>query len=71
MPTNQEVDILRHSLGLTNAKTSYRNYFNAEPGHSDMPLLRSLIEQGLMYENRHDPKYFHVTEAGIEVATRG
>ncbi len=67
--TPQQIHILKHSLGLTYTKKSYRNYFNAGPGHADMPDIQALVKLGLMEEFSMNPeifpgKYFRVTEAG-------
>lgn len=62
--TPGERAILAHSLGLTNSDKTYRNHFHAEPEHSDMPLLLSLIDKGLMYKNPRVPNYYHVSDAG-------
>jgi hypothetical protein len=64
--TKQERDLLKHSLGLDYNRKSFRNYFNAEPGHSEMPIIQSLITKGLMKQNPRDSNYFHVTDKGIE-----
>ena len=64
--TKEERELIKHSLGLDYNRKSFRNYFNAEPGHSEMPIIQSLISKGLMKQNPRDPYYFHVTEAGIK-----
>lgn len=46
--TTEHLDIMRHSLGTDRQPTPYRNYFCAEDGHSDMPLIRDLMEAGCM-----------------------
>ncbi len=65
--TKDERDLLAHSLGLTASKVSYRNYFNAEPGHGDMPIVESLIAKGLMFQNPRNPYYYHVSDAGYAI----
>jgi hypothetical protein len=64
--TKEERDLMKHSLGLDYNRKSFRNYFNAEPGHSEMPIIQSLIAKGLMKQNPRSPHYFHVTEEGIK-----
>lgn len=41
-----------------------RNYFNADPGHSDMPTLLRLETKGLIYKSK--PGYWHATPDGYE-----
>ena len=60
--TKSERDIMRHSLGLDYGKKPFRNYFIAEPEHSEMPLLQSLVSKGFMIQRGY---YFYVTEAGM------
>lgn len=66
--TSAEIAILRHTLGMVGRRASYRNYFNAEEGHSDMPTLESLVAKGFMDRTRfwHTPgDMFRATEAGV------
>jgi len=61
--TAAERKIMAHSLGMKDGnKRPYRNYFCAEDGHTDMPLIRSLIAKGMMFEGRGG--FYHVTDAG-------
>lgn len=60
--TKSEREIMKHSLGLDYKAKSFRNYFNAEEGHGDMPYLKSLVEKGFMVQRGN---YFFVTEAGM------
>lgn len=67
-----ERHVILHCLGLTRGGKEYRNYFCAEPGHSDWQTLERLVERGLM-RRRHDPVcvggwIFHVTDAGRAIA---
>ena len=77
--TGKELDVLGHSIGInvyharrSNKKSEkklpkefYRNYFNATPGHTDMPILKSLMDRQLMEQNEDNTNYYHVTELGI------
>ncbi len=62
-------DHIRHALGLTNAKKSYRNYFATEPGADTWDDIQELIAEGLMVRGR-DRSWlggliiFHVTDKG-------
>lgn len=69
MADSQQLEILRHSLGLTRSKEAYRNHFVTGPGSDDHPTCMALVEAGLM--KRHQPSAltggddcFSVTEAG-------
>lgn len=72
--TSQEKEILRHTLGLDRGSSAYRNHFVAGPGHSDMPLLESLVAKGLMQQEPTPgfcPKtdlVYSVTSAGKRMA---
>lgn len=48
--TSEKLHILRHSLGLTRAKESYRNWFVTGPGSTDFELCRELVVDGFMRE---------------------
>ena len=68
--TEKEIKVIRHSLGLDYQKEPFRNHFVAGEGHSEMPILESLISKGAMVK-RPDPFdevngnfIFHVTEDG-------
>lgn len=69
--TDQELDVLRHTLGLKRGDVAYRNHFCADVGHEDMPALESLVSKGLM-RKRADPIaagfVFYATAQGIEFA---
>lgn len=64
----KDMDILRHMLGvgshIPKRQWCYRNYFNAEAGHSDMPSLLRLEKHGLVVGGREG--YWHATEAGMK-----
>lgn len=61
-----DMEILRHMLGvgshIPKKQWAYRNYFNAEDGHGDMPSLLRLQADGLVLKGR--PGYWHASEAG-------
>ncbi len=76
-PSTQELEKLKtldlfsgigaYSLGLKSSKKPYRNHFAASPGHSDMPLIESLIAAGAMIAGRTERSgmtFYHVTDAG-------
>jgi len=73
-PTDSEVEILRHTLGLKRGDVAYRNHFCADVGHDDMPQLESLVSKGLM-RKRADPLapgfVYYATAQGIEAARTG
>lgn len=68
----KDMEILRHMLGIGShiprSQHGFRNYFNAEPGHNDMPSLERLVERGLVKQNQLRPDYWHATEDGAKVA---
>ena len=68
--TIQQVEILRHMLGaqthIKKRKWGFRNYFNAENGHDDEPILIQLLKMDLVVRGR--PGYWHCTVAGCVAA---
>lgn len=48
MLNKEHYQILKHTLGLDQKRTAYRNHFCAEEGHADMPLLVDLMKAGFM-----------------------
>lgn len=71
--TDRQRDILRHSLGIKEGDTPYRNHFVTGPGSDDYDDCCALVEQELMIMHRGseisggDP-IFVVTSAGQAVA---
>lgn len=72
--TPEELGILRHTLGLQRPKDTkpYRNYFVADDGHSELPILDALVARGLMERSDRkntlcDAWIYRVTEDGIVV----
>ncbi|CAE6899891.1 hypothetical protein [Paraburkholderia domus] len=73
--TPYQIELLQHTLGLSEQRReSYRNYFVAGHGHSDMRHLEALERSGLM-ERRRSPAFladgdivFAATDAGREAA---
>lgn len=71
--TDEEMQILRHSLGLAydgSGQAMYRDYYcDNVPCSAEMD---SLVEKGLMVRGRKindgQSQYFHVTEAGKKLA---
>jgi hypothetical protein len=69
VPDQRQLDILRHSLGLTRSKTPYRNHFVTGPGSKDHPSCMALVDAGLMERNAPTDlsggmDCFMVTDAG-------
>ncbi len=72
--SKEQLEIMLHTLGLNDPyrKESYRNYFVASSGHSDLPAILWLVSLGMMVE-KHAPGFlengdrvFHVTDKGKE-----
>lgn len=67
--TSEMREIMRHSLGLTRGTEMYRNYFCADDGHADMPIIEQCIVAGLMRAshkiNGGRDTIYVVTESGI------
>jgi hypothetical protein len=63
-----DMNNLRHMLGvgshIPKRDWGFRNYFNAGPGHSDMPSLERLVAAGLAEQFR--PEYWRATIAGMK-----
>lgn len=74
--TPEEIEILRHALGLQRGSREFRNHFVTGPGSIDYEHCEALVDAGLMVKRAGhalsggDPVY-HVTEAGKSVARRG
>jgi hypothetical protein len=72
------LDILRHSLGLKpdGSGQAYRNHFciPVAAEDADARTVKELVGAGLMREgvliNGGQDRYYHVTDAGKEVALR-
>lgn len=71
--TKNQQDILRHALGIEQARREYRNHFVTGPGSDDYADCESLVAAGLMIKRAGsvlsggDPIYL-VTDAGRAVA---
>ena len=65
--TQEQLDLMRHTVGMVGGKKPYRNYFAADEGHCDWELLNGLVEMGLMVK-RNAPlspgSIFHLTDQG-------
>ncbi|TDR54213.1 hypothetical protein [Paenilisteria rocourtiae] len=62
--TQQQVDLMKHALGLDNTKRAYRNHFAAlivNTGDWDNLVKKGLAEKG---ENTGRLIYYHVSELG-------
>ena len=80
--TKEEKQILLHSLGLSNIDfyneylidSPYRNNFYTSENTTDYPIIKSLIEKGLMQDTNKGwekgSRYFIVTEKGIEISKK-
>ena len=65
--TQEQLDLMRHTVGLDRKKTPYRNHLFADDGHVDWLLLTELVEMGLMtkHESPISPDFvFHLTDQG-------
>lgn len=74
-PTQRQIELLWHTLGLCpEQRQSYRNFFDADLAHHDMPDLEALETAGLMARSkppafvRRDAIFFFVTEEGKALA---
>lgn len=74
--TPQQIEILRHALGLLRRSArEYRNHFVAGQGSDDYLNCEALVEAGLMVKREGnaitggDPVYY-VTEAGKAAARK-
>lgn len=67
--TDEQVRILRHSLGADSRQPGYRNNFATHSATPDYSQILGLIDQGLMevsYES-NTMTYFRVTARGQEL----
>jgi len=46
--TQEQLDMMRHTIGIRDAKKPYRNYYNASEGCDGFQNLVDLVEMGLM-----------------------
>lgn len=74
-PTQRQIALLWHTLGLSpEQRQSYRNFFDADPAHHDMPDLEVLESAGLMGRRKppsfvgRDSIFFFATEEGKALA---
>ncbi len=71
--SSTQLQILRHSLGLTRGKDMYRNHFVTGEGSLDHPDCMALVEMGLMTRRSGNElsggdDVFRVTDTGKVVA---
>ena len=72
--TDEQHDILRHSLGLGRGLgREYRNHFVTGPGSTDYPHCEALVAAGLMRRHEGNPltggePMYAVTDEGKTVA---
>lgn len=65
--TDEEIDILRHALGLDRARVSYRNHYSVSPKAETYPICVRLLAKGLLERSAAYTAtmiHFHVTDAG-------
>lgn len=72
-PSEAQLHILRHSLGLNYGKEIYRNHFCTNERTTDWPDCVALVDMGLMTRQKGGAltggdDVFYVTEAGEKVA---
>lgn len=59
--------LIQHTLGLDRSDVVYRNFFAADPGHVDKPVLDELTRRGLMVRETSaicPDLIYRVTKAG-------
>lgn len=65
--TNEQRDIILHSLGLTRSEKPFRNHYCDRDGD---PKLEAMVTAGWMRHgsllNEKRDRYYHVTESGAE-----
>ncbi len=72
MISPKQIELMLHSLGLTNSKKSYRNHFAAAPNTDDHIEILKLVELGFMKkggilnEGESLLIVYHVTKSGQE-----
>lgn len=66
--TDEQTEIIRHSLGLTNPRAKGKPYRNHYCADAEDQRLEPLVEAGLMRRggiiNEGRNRYYHVTAAG-------
>jgi hypothetical protein len=60
--TPNEIEILRHALGIGSDNPGYRNYFCTGEGSDDYPICESLVAKGLMQKHSRSwtPDYIYI-----------
>lgn len=56
-PSKQQMQIMRHALGLGDGGKEYRNHFVAGEGHADQEDLLELCRENLMYRVPNPPSW--------------
>ena len=73
--SDEQRDLMKHTLGLDRAAESYRDYFCAGEDHADMPIISQLIELGMMWKshviNDGRDAIYKVTVAGRKSLAAG
>lgn len=72
-PSKKQIELLRHTLGLSQGSTEYRNHFCADVGHDDYEDLMELCREGYMYKVEKQPDwtegvFFMATNEGKAIA---
>jgi len=65
--TIEQLDLMRHTVGLDRSDNPYRNYFSADEGHTHWNSLIELVEMGLMTKRKStvsSDTIFHITNQG-------
>lgn len=68
----EQLDILRHALGVGRGRTGWRNHFVTGPGSDDYDHCEALVVSGLMVKRPGHPltggdPVYHVTDDGKAV----
>lgn len=75
--TKEQIDIIKHTVGLDRTpkqpKGFYRNRFSASVNHFEYPILKSLVDLGLMEHSAPQESFggdmmFYLTVEGLKLA---
>ena len=63
--TQEQLDLMRHTVGLDNSDTAYRNYYASNGNNL---VMDDLVNMGLMKTSKQpalsDYLYYHLTDEG-------
>ena len=68
--TQKQLDLMRHTCGISQTGRPYRNHFSADDGHSDINDLYALAGMGLMtvgLSSSSPDKVFCLTNRGYQM----